>query len=140
MAAEPQPARLQAGGSDSAIDSPAPHPIPEKVVTPGQWIGFFAMVFGIFIAILDIQIVASSLEQIQAGLLVTQNEITCLQTAYRVPEAVIIPLSGWLARALSTRYLFVLSCGGFTLMSLCCALAWNLPWYSAHLRVCSATR
>ena len=96
-------------------------------VSTGQWIGFFAMVFGIFMAILDIQIVASSLEQIQAGLSATQDEITWVQTAYLVAEVVIIPLSGWLARAFSTRILFVLSCGGFTLMSLCCALAWNLP-------------
>ncbi|MGJ0484972.1 MAG: DHA2 family efflux MFS transporter permease subunit [Methylomicrobium sp.] len=85
------------------------------------------MVFGIFMAILDIQIVASSLEQIQAGLSATKDEITWVQTAYLVAEVVIIPLSGWLARALSTRILFVLSCGGFTLMSLCCVLAWNLP-------------
>ncbi|WP_414675536.1 DHA2 family efflux MFS transporter permease subunit [Methylocaldum sp.] len=85
------------------------------------------MVFGIFMAILDIQIVASSLEQIQAGLSATRDEITWVQTAYLVAEVVIIPLSGWLGRALSTRYLFVLSCGGFTLMSLFCALAWNLP-------------
>lgn len=85
------------------------------------------MVFGVFMAILDIQIVASSLEQIQAGLSATQDEITWVQTAYLVAEVVIIPLSGWLARALSTRYLFVLSCGGFTLLSLCCALAVNLP-------------
>ncbi|MGY6275477.1 DHA2 family efflux MFS transporter permease subunit [Methylomonas sp. MgM2] len=85
------------------------------------------MVFGIFMAILDIQIVASSLEQIQAGLSATRDEITWVQTAYLVAEVVIIPLSGWLARALSTRILFVLSCGGFTLMSLCCALAWDLP-------------
>ncbi|MGZ4999433.1 MAG: DHA2 family efflux MFS transporter permease subunit [Methylomonas sp.] len=95
-------------------------------VTTEQWIGFFAMVFGIFMAILDIQIVASSLEQIQAGLSATADEITWVQTAYLVAEVVIIPLSGWLARAFSTRILFVLSCGGFTLMSLCCVFAWNL--------------
>src|SRR5574343_569506 len=98
-----------------------------KTVSGEQWIGFFAMVFGIFMAILDIQIVASSLEQIQAGLSATRDEITWVQTAYLVAEVVIIPLSGWLARAFSTRILFVLSCGGFTLMSLCCVLAWNLP-------------
>ncbi|QXP84405.1 DHA2 family efflux MFS transporter permease subunit [Methylococcus sp. Mc7] len=96
-------------------------------VTPRAWIGFFGMVFGVFMAILDIQIVASSLEQIQAGLAATRDEITWVQTAYLIAEVVIIPLSGWLNRALSTRYLFVLSCGGFTLTSLCCALAWNLP-------------
>ncbi len=99
----------------------------EQTVSIEQWIGFFAMVFGIFMAILDIQIVASSLEQIQAGLSATKDEITWVQTAYLVAEVVIIPLSGWLARVFSTRILFVLSCGGFTLMSLCCALAWNLP-------------
>ena len=101
--------------------------IEERPVSTDQWVGFFAMVFGIFMAILDIQIVASSLEQIQAGLSATADEITWVQTAYLVAEVVIIPLSGWLARAFSTRILFVLSCGGFTLMSLCCVLAWNLP-------------
>jgi DHA2 family multidrug resistance protein len=100
---------------------------PDEQVTPQQWIGFFAMVFGIFMAILDIQIVASSMEQIQAGLSATRDEIAWVQTAYLIAEVVIIPLSGWLGRALSTRYLFVLSCAGFTLMSVCCALAWDLP-------------
>lgn len=97
------------------------------LLTPQQWIGFIGMVFGIFMAVLDIQIVASSLLQIQAGLSATREEITWVQTAYLIAEVVIIPLSGWLARALSTRYLFVLASGGFTLMSLFCALAWNLP-------------
>lgn len=101
--------------------------VPEKTVSPRQWIGFFAMVFGMFLALLDIQIVASSLEQIQAGLSATRDEITWVQTVYLMAEVVIIPLSGWLGRALSMRYLFVLSCGGFTLMSLLCACAWNLP-------------
>ncbi len=100
---------------------------PVRNVSPQQWIGFIGMVFGIFMAVLDIQIVASSLEQIQAGLSATRDEITWVQTAYLVAEVVIIPLSGWLSRALSTRYLFVLSCGGFTRMSLLCALAWDLP-------------
>lgn len=99
----------------------------EKTVSPQQWIGFFAMVFGMFMAVLDIQIVASSLEQIQAALSATRDEITWVQTAYLVAEVAIIPLSGWLGRALSMRYLFALSCGGFTLMSLLCAFAWNLP-------------
>lgn len=92
-----------------------------------QWLGFIAMVFGMFMAVLDIQIVASSLEQIQAGLSATRDEITWVQTAYLIAEVVVIPLSGWLGRALSTRWLYTLSCAGFTLLSLCCALAWNLP-------------
>ncbi|MGR8935935.1 MAG: DHA2 family efflux MFS transporter permease subunit [Gammaproteobacteria bacterium] len=119
------------GGSTAATDAPqrnnAGGESGEKSVSVRQWIGFIAMVFGIFMAILDIQIVASSLEQIQAGLSATRDEIAWVQTAYLIAEVVVIPLSGWLGRLLSTRYLFVLSCSGFTLLSLCCALAWNLP-------------
>lgn len=99
----------------------------EQTVSPQQWIGFFAMLFGMFLALLDIQIVASSLEQIQAGLSATRDEINWVQTAYLIAEVAVIPLSGWLARALSIRYLYVLSCGGFTLTSLLCAFAWDLP-------------
>jgi DHA2 family multidrug resistance protein len=109
-----------------AEDPPASVASDERTLTTQEWVGFIAMVFGIFMAILDIQIVASSLEQIQAGLSATQDEITWVQTAYLIAEVIIIPLSGWLARALSTRVLFTVSCAGFTLMSLLCALSWNL--------------
>lgn len=122
-------ATVRVSTPESRVESEAPTQggAPDKQLSPAQWLGFIGMVFGIFMAILDIQIVASSLEQIQAGLSATRDEITWVQTAYLVAEVVIIPLSGWLGRALSTRYLFVLSCGGFTLMSLLCALAWDLP-------------
>ena len=59
-----------------------------------------------FMAILDIQIVASSLSEIQAGLSASSDEIAWVQTAYLIAEIVMIPLSGFLGRALSTRYLF----------------------------------
>jgi DHA2 family multidrug resistance protein len=99
----------------------------EQPLTTGEWIGFFSMAVGVFMAVLDIQIVASSLSEIQAGLSATQDEIAWVQTSYLIAEVIIIPLSGWLGRVFSTRYLFVLSVGGFTLASLACAFAWNLP-------------
>ncbi len=85
------------------------------------------MAVGVFMAVLDIQIVASSLQKIQAGLSATQDEIAWVQTSYLIAEVIVIPLSGWLARVFSTRYLYVISAGGFTLASLLCAFAWNLP-------------
>ena len=99
----------------------------EHILTTGEWIGFFSMAIGVFMAVLDIQIVASSLQEIQAGLSATQDEIAWVQTSYLIAEVIIIPLSGWLGRVFSTRYLYVLSAGGFTLSSLACAFAWNLP-------------
>ena len=99
----------------------------ETPLTLGQWIGFFSMAIGVFMAVLDIQIVASSLQKIQAGLSATKDEIAWVQTSYLIAEVIIIPLSGWLGRVFSTRYLYVLSAGGFTLASLLCVFAWNLP-------------
>ncbi|MCL7420158.1 MAG: DHA2 family efflux MFS transporter permease subunit [Methylobacter sp.] len=99
----------------------------ETPLTLAQWIGFFSMSIGVFMAVLDIQIVASSLKEIQAGLSATQDEIAWVQTSYLIAEVIIIPLSGWLARVFSTRYLYAISAGGFTLASLLCAFAWNLP-------------
>ena len=77
-------------------------------------------------AVLDIQIVASSLKEIQAGLSATQDEINWVQSSYLIAEVMIIPICGWLCRVFSTRIIFSIACIGFTIMSLACALSWNL--------------
>ena len=64
------------------------------------------MVFGMFMAILDIQIVSASLAEIQAGLSASAEEVAWVQTSYLIAEVIMIPLSGILSRAFSTRYLF----------------------------------
>jgi DHA2 family multidrug resistance protein len=103
------------------------NPPEERQLTTGDWLGFFSMAIGVFMAVLDIQIVASSITQIQAGLSASQDEIAWVQTSYLIAEVIVIPLSGWLGRLFSTRYLYLISVGGFTLASLACAFAWNLP-------------
>ena len=88
-----------------------------------RFAAFIFMVFGMFMAILDIQIVSASLSQIQAGLSASLDEVTWVQTSYLIAEVVMIPLSGFLSRAFSTRIIFTISAGGFTLMSFMCAQA-----------------
>jgi DHA2 family multidrug resistance protein len=95
-------------------------------VTWRQWAGFMAMVVGMFMAILDIQIVSASIGEIQAGLAASPDEVAWVQTSYLVAEIVMIPMSGWLSRLLSTRVLFVGSAIGFTLFSLACSSATSL--------------
>lgn len=90
------------------------------------WFGYLAMMFGNFMAILDIQIVASSINQLQAGLSASADEIQWVQTSYLIAEVIAIPLSGYLSRLLSTRVYFTISAIGFTLASAACSLAWNL--------------
>jgi DHA2 family multidrug resistance protein len=90
---------------------------------PRRVFAFMSMVFGMFMAILDIQIVSASLAEIQAGLSASADEVAWVQTSYLVAEVVMIPLSGFLSRVLSTRILFAISCAGFTAMSLACAMS-----------------
>ena len=66
---------------------------------PRRIIAFLAMVFGMFMAILDIQIVSASLSEIQAGLSASSDEISWVQTAYLIAEVIMIPLSGFLGAA-----------------------------------------
>src|SRR3954453_17504716 len=87
---------------------------------------FVFMVFGMFMAILDIQIVSASLSEIQAGLGASADEISWVQTAYLIAEVIMIPLSGYLSRAFSPRWIFAISAGGFTLMSFLCGTATSI--------------
>jgi DHA2 family multidrug resistance protein len=87
---------------------------------------FAIMCVGMFVALLDIQIVASSLQDIGGGLSAAQDQIGWVQTSYLIAEIIMIPLSGWLTRVFSTRWLFTASALGFTLTSMLCGLAWNI--------------
>jgi DHA2 family multidrug resistance protein len=92
-------------------------------LSPRRVFAFVAMCFGMFMAFLDIQIVSASLNEIQAGLSASGDEIPWVQTAYLVAEVVAIPLSGFLSRALGTRTLFAISAAGFTFASLMCGFS-----------------
>ena len=87
---------------------------------------FAVMCVGMFMALLDIQVVASSLRDIGGGLSAAQDEIGWVQTAYLIAEIIVIPLSGWLTRVFSTRWLFTFSALGFTVASMLCGLAWSI--------------
>lgn len=89
-------------------------------------IGFAAVSLGMFLALLDIQIVAGSLKEIQGGLSASDDEMSAIQTSYLIGEIIMIPLSGWLAKVFSTRWLFTSSAAAFTLSSLMCGAAWNI--------------
>ena len=99
---------------------------PDRKLSWREWLGFMSMVVGMFMAILDIQIVSSSIAEIQAGLSASSDEVSKVQTSYLIAEIVMIPLSGWLSRLLSTRVLFTISAIGFTVFSFMCALAGSL--------------
>jgi DHA2 family multidrug resistance protein len=107
----------------SAISAPSP----VEAMSHGRKLAIFAvMAFGQFMALLDTQVVAASLNSIQAGLSAGPDEIAWVQTAYLMAEIVMIPLAAFLSQALSTRWLFTLSAVLFTISSLMCGMAWSI--------------
>src|SRR6185436_5989027 len=113
---------MTAATFDAAPLPASPAAIPDK----RKLLIFAIMAFGQFMALLDIQIVAASLNSIQAGLNAGPDEIAWVQTAYLMAEIVMIPLAAFLSQALSTRWLFTLSAALFTVSSLMCGLAWDI--------------
>jgi DHA2 family multidrug resistance protein len=81
------------------------------------------MCVGMFMAILDVQVVATSLPAIQGALGIPPDLMSWVQTAYLVAEVIAIPLTGVLTRALSMRWLFVLALGAFIAASFGCAMS-----------------
>jgi DHA2 family multidrug resistance protein len=106
--------------SPEMMDAVAP---PSERIAPRRLIAFLIMVFGMFMSILDIQVVSASLTDIQAGLSASSTEVSWVQTAYLIAEVIAIPLSGFLSRAFGTRLLFAISAAGFTVASLLCGFA-----------------
>jgi DHA2 family multidrug resistance protein len=87
------------------------------------WTGFVAMCAGMFMAILDVQVVATSLPTIQSALDINPDQMSWIQTAYLIAEVVAIPLTGFLTRFLTMRWLFVMSLTVFVIASAGCAVS-----------------
>ena len=108
--------------SAGALPLAKPAAMPDSV----KYLIFAVMAFGQFMAMLDIQIVAASLNDIRAGLSAAPDEVSWIQTAYLMAELVMIPFSAFLAQAMSTRWLFAASAALFVVSSIACGLAWNI--------------
>jgi DHA2 family multidrug resistance protein len=87
------------------------------------WAGFLLMCLGMFMAILDIQVVATSLPAIQDALGISREAMSWIQTAYLIAEVIAIPLTGLFTRTLSLRWLFATAVSLFTLASIGCAFS-----------------
>ncbi|WP_246163084.1 MULTISPECIES: MDR family MFS transporter [Brasilonema] len=108
-------------GNQGSTQSSSNQPIPLRT-----WIGVTASMLGAFMAVLDIQITNSSLQDIQASLAATLEEGSWISTAYLVAEIVVIPLTGWLSRVFSLKRYLLVNTALFIFFSVCCAWSWDL--------------
>ena len=96
----------------------------ERQVNP--WIVAIAVMFATFMEVLDTTVVNVSLPHIAGSLSATIEESTWALTSYLVANAIILPLTGWLATYFGRKRLLMASVTGFTAASFLCGLAPNL--------------
>src|SRR5215475_12314839 len=83
--------------------------------------------FATFMEVLDTTVVNVSLPHIASSMAATTDEATWALTSYLVANAIVLPLTGWLASILGRKRLLMASTAGFTAASVLCGLAPNLP-------------
>ncbi|HMK24186.1 MAG TPA: DHA2 family efflux MFS transporter permease subunit [Terriglobales bacterium] len=91
------------------------------------WAVTFSVMLATFMEILDTTVVNVSIPHISGNLASTIEEGTWVVTSYLVSNAIILPMSGWLANYFGRKRLLLSCVGGFTLTSLFCGLATSLP-------------
>src|SRR5712692_1109744 len=99
--------------SSSAMD--------QKHVNP--WLIAVSVMFATFMEVLDTTVVNVSLPHIAGSLSASIDEATWALTSYLVANAIILPMTGWLASMFGRKRLLMLSVVGFTGASFLCGLA-----------------
>jgi DHA2 family multidrug resistance protein len=97
---------------------------PQFVVNP--WIVTVSVMLATFMEVLDTTVVNVSIPHIAGNLASTNEEGTWVVTSYLVSNAIVLPISGWLANYLGRKRLLLLCVAGFTVTSLCCGMANSL--------------
>ena len=98
----------------------------EQKVSGKNWLGLFGVMLGAFMAVLDIQITNSSLNDISGALGSSITEGSWISTAYLVAEIVAIGISGIMAKIFSLKRYLIFSATGFLIFSVLCAFATSL--------------
>lgn len=90
------------------------------------WLIAIAVMFATFMEVLDTTVVNVSLPHIASTMSATTEEATWVLTSYLVANAIILPMTGWLASTFGRKRLLMASTVGFTVASVLCGLAPNL--------------
>ncbi len=100
---------------------------PDATPVVNPWIIAVAVMLSTFMEVLDTTVVNVSLPHIAGSLSATVDESTWALTSYLVANAIVLPITGWLANYLGRKRLLMMAVTGFTAASFLCGLAWNLP-------------
>jgi MFS transporter, DHA2 family, multidrug resistance protein len=90
------------------------------------WLIAVVVSIATFMEVLDTTIANVALRHIGGSLAADQDEQTWILTSYLVSNAVVLPVSGWLANVIGRKRFYMICVALFTLSSLLCAMATSL--------------
>jgi MFS transporter, DHA2 family, multidrug resistance protein len=90
------------------------------------WIVAVAVMFATFMEVLDTTVVNVSLPHIAGSLSVSVDEAAWALTSYLVANAIVLPMTGWLANYFGRKRTLIAAVFGFTTASFLCGLAPSL--------------
>src|SRR5438874_10648199 len=90
------------------------------------WLIAIAVMSSTFMEVLDTTVVNVSLPHIAGSLSATTDEATWTLTSYLVANAIVLPMTGWLAGRFGRKRLLLMAVTGFTAASFLCGLAPSL--------------
>src|SRR5271154_5022856 len=93
---------------------------------PNPWLITVSVMMAVFMEVLDTSIANISLPHIAGSMSATPEEATWVLTSYLVANAIILPMTGWLASQFGRKRLLMISVTGFTISSFLCGLAPSL--------------
>src|SRR5215472_7759038 len=99
---------------------------PEEGGSANPWIIAIAVMLATFMEVLDTTVVNVSLPHIAGSMSSSVDEATWALTSYLVANAVVLPMTGWLANFFGRKRLLISAVTGFTTASFLCGLAPNL--------------
>ncbi len=92
-------------------------------VHPSKWLIALTVILPTFIEVMDTSVVNVSLPHIQGSLSAGVDEVTWVLTSYLVSNAIIIPITGWLASVFGRKRYLIFSIVLFTGSSILCGAA-----------------
>jgi MFS transporter, DHA2 family, multidrug resistance protein len=115
----------------SAVDEPGFDRSRSPAGNRNPWLIAVVIALATFMEVLDISIANVALQHIAGSLAASVDESTWILTSYLVANAVVLPISGWLANAIGRKRFFMICIAVFTVASILCGLAPSLGWLIA---------
>src|SRR5277367_2133110 len=107
--------------------APALAALPESRAGANKWAIAAAVSLGALLEVVDTSIVNVALNEMQNSLGATLSQVSWVISSYAVANVIILPMTAWFGDRYGTKRYFIFSLIAFTIASVLCGLATNLP-------------